>query len=144
MIILDTNVLAELMRPKPSPRVAAWVAKQPAAELFTTAITEAEIFYGIELLSRSKRREGLLVAAEAVFAEDLAGRILAFEIDAARVFLGLPLTSVRSANPSATRMRRSRPLLEYEGPSSQRATLPTSRTVVSMSLILGMVRKPVA
>jgi len=86
MIILDTNVLAELMRPKPSPRVAAWVAKQPAAELFTTAITEAEIFYGIELLSRSKRREGLLVAAEAVFAEDLAGRILAFESDAARVF----------------------------------------------------------
>jgi len=86
MIILDTNVLAELMRPKPSPRVAAWVAKQHAAELFTTAITEAEIFYGIELLSRSKRREGLLVAAEAVFAEDLAGRILAFESDAARVF----------------------------------------------------------
>jgi len=86
MIILDTNVLAELMRPKPSPRVAAWVAKQPAAELFTTAITEAEIFYGIELLSRSKRREGLLVAAEAVFAEDWAGRILAFESDAARVF----------------------------------------------------------
>jgi len=91
-----------------------------------------------------RRREGLLVAAEAVFAEDLAGRILAFEIDAARVFLGLPLTSVRSANPSATRMRRSRPLLECEGPSSQQATLPTSRTVVSMSLILGMVREPVA
>ena len=86
MIILDTNVLSELMRPKPSPRVAAWVAKQPAAELFTTAITEAEIFYGIEQLSRSKRREGLLVAAEAMFAEDLAGRIFAFESDAARVF----------------------------------------------------------
>jgi len=49
MIILDTNVLSELMRPKPSPRVVTWVAKQPAAELFTTSITEAEIFYGIEL-----------------------------------------------------------------------------------------------
>lgn len=86
MIILDTNVLSELMRPEPSPRVVAWVAKQPATELFTTAITEAEIFYGIELLTKGKRREGLLAAAEAVFAEDLAGRIFGFESDAARVF----------------------------------------------------------
>ena len=66
MIILDTNVLSELMRPKPSPRVVTWVAKQLATELFTTSITEAEIFYGIELLTKGKRREGLLAAAEAM------------------------------------------------------------------------------
>src|ERR1700680_2558732 len=86
MTILDTNVLSELMRPKPSPRVVAWVAKQPATELFTTSITEAEIFYGIELLIKGKRREGLLEAAEAMFAEDLAGRVFSFESDAARGF----------------------------------------------------------
>jgi predicted nucleic acid-binding protein len=86
MIILDTNVLSELMRPKPSPRVAGWVAKQPARELFTTSITQSEIFYGIELLNKGKRREELLAAAEAMFAEDLAGRIFGFESDAARVF----------------------------------------------------------
>ena len=86
MIILDTNVLSELMRPKPSPRVVTWVAKQPATELFTTSITEAEIFYGIELLTKGKRREGLLAAAEAMFAEDLAGRVFGFESEAARVF----------------------------------------------------------
>jgi|SRR5215510_105986 len=86
MIILDTNVISELMRPAPSPVVASWVAKQPAQELFTTSITEAEIFYGIELLSKSKRREGLLAAAEAMFAEDFAGRIFGFESDAARAF----------------------------------------------------------
>ncbi|MBZ5550836.1 MAG: type II toxin-antitoxin system VapC family toxin [Acidobacteriia bacterium] len=86
MIIVDTNVLSELMRPKPSARVGAWVAKQPAAELFTTSITEAEIFYGIELLTKGKRREGLLAAAEAMFAEDFAGRVLGFESDAARIF----------------------------------------------------------
>ncbi len=74
------------MRPKPSPRVLSWIARQPGTELFTTAITEAEIFYGIELLAKGKRREGLLEAAEAMFAEDLAGRILGFETDAARVF----------------------------------------------------------
>ena len=66
MIILDTNVLSELMRPKPSPGVVAWVARQPVTELFTTSITEAEIFYGIELLTKGKRREGLLAAAEAM------------------------------------------------------------------------------
>ena len=86
MIILGTNVLSELMRLKPSARVAAWVAKQPAAELFTTSITEAEIFYGIELLTKGKRRDGLLLAAEAMFDDDLAGRIFGFDSDAARVF----------------------------------------------------------
>jgi predicted nucleic acid-binding protein len=86
MIILDTNVLSELMRPKPSPSVLAWVARQAATELCTTSITEAEILYGIELLIKSKHREGLLEAAEAMFAEDLAGRVFGFESDAARVF----------------------------------------------------------
>ena len=59
MIILDTNVISELMRPMPSAQVVRWVEKQPAAELFTTAISEAEIFYGIELLTQGKRRSGL-------------------------------------------------------------------------------------
>jgi predicted nucleic acid-binding protein len=86
MIILDTNVLSELMSPKPSPRVAAWVAEYPATELFTTSITKAEIFYGIELLSPGKRRDCLLAAAEAMFAEDLAGRVFGFESDTARAF----------------------------------------------------------
>jgi len=86
MIILDTNVLSELMRPRPSPQVIAWVAAQPAAELFTTAITQAEILYGIELLARGKRRQALLAAAEAMFSEDLAGRIVGFEGEGARAF----------------------------------------------------------
>ncbi len=86
MIVLDTNVLSELMRPKPSTRVVAWVASQSSVELVTTSITEAEIFYGIELLTRGKRREALLAAAEAMFAEDLAGRVFGFDSDAARVF----------------------------------------------------------
>ncbi len=117
MIILDTNVLSELMRAKPSPRVVAWVAKQPAIELFTTSITEAEIFYGIELLSRGKRREGLLAAAEAMFSEDLAGRVLGFESDAARMFskiavscraLGRPISHVDAQIAAIARVRRAR------------------------------------
>jgi toxin FitB len=86
MIILDTNVLSELMRANPSARVVGWIEKQPITELFTTAITEAEIFYGIEMLDKGKRREGLLRAAEAMFSEDFRGRIFGFESEAAQNF----------------------------------------------------------
>jgi predicted nucleic acid-binding protein len=86
MIILDTNVLSELMRPKPSASVIAWIARQPEAELFTTSITEAEIFYGIEVLPKGKRRERLTTVAEGVFTEDFSGRVYAFDSAAARVF----------------------------------------------------------
>jgi predicted nucleic acid-binding protein len=78
MIILDTNVLSELMRPNPSGRVVAWFAVQPATELFTTSITEAEIFYEIELFTKGKRRAALLAAAETVFTEDFADRVFGF------------------------------------------------------------------
>lgn len=89
MIVLDTNVLSELMRPKPAAQVVAWVALQPAVEIFTTGITEAEIFYGIELLPKGKRRDSLIAAAEEMFTEDFAGRILGFESEAARHFAAI-------------------------------------------------------
>jgi len=117
MIILDTNVLSELMRPQPSPRVAAWVAEQPAAELFTTSITEAEIYYGIELLAKGKRREALLAAAEAMFAEDFAGRVFGFESEAARAFsaiaarrrgLGRPITHADAQIAAIAQVRKAR------------------------------------
>ena len=86
MIILDTNVVSEVMRLTPAPEVLNWLAAQPAARLFTTTITQAEIFYGIELLPKSKRRLALQSAAQAMFEEDFAGRILPFDSDAANMF----------------------------------------------------------
>ena len=56
MILLDTNVLSELMRPEPDVRVLQWVGEQPAATMFTTSITQAEILHGILLLLFGKRR----------------------------------------------------------------------------------------
>jgi toxin FitB len=73
MIILDTNVISELMRPKPSGQVVTWVAQQPGTELFTTSITEAEIFYGIELRGRGKRREGCWPRLKQCLAKTLQG-----------------------------------------------------------------------
>lgn len=99
MILLDKNVVSELMKPKPDARVVSWMHKQSASELGTTAVTEAEIFYGIELLSKCKRSEGLLGAAEAVFTEDFAGRVFGFESDAGREFSKIADTAVLFANP---------------------------------------------
>jgi len=117
VIILDTNVLSQLMRPNPFSPVAAWVAKQSATELSTTSITEAEIFYGIELLAKGKRREGLLAAAEAMFAEDFADRVFGFESDAARVFskiaahrraLGRPISHADAQIAAIVQVRRAK------------------------------------
>jgi toxin FitB len=99
MVILDTNVLSELMRPKPSASVLAWIAKQPEAELCTTSITEAEIFYGIEVLPKGKRREHLTTAAEVVFAEDFSGRVYGFDSAAARAFSKIASSRRTSGRP---------------------------------------------
>jgi toxin FitB len=128
MIVLDTNVLSELMRPEPSARVSNWIAEQLSADLFTTSITEAEIFYGIELLPRGKRREGLLMAAEAMFTEDLEGRVLNFGSDAARAFAriastrrsrGKPISNADAQVAAIARVRKAtlatRNLEDFEG-----------------------------
>lgn len=86
MLVLDTNVISELMKASPSPRVTKWWSQQQSAELFTTTVTMAEILYGIEILPKGKRRDSLLLEAEAVFMQDLAGRILPFDEEAARAF----------------------------------------------------------
>ena len=86
MIILDTNVVSELMRPQPSALVLTWVGNQSVRELCTTSISEAEVLYGIKILPRGKRRESLLSEAEGVFSEDLGGRVLSFDRDAAGAF----------------------------------------------------------
>jgi len=86
MIILDTNVLSEALRPAPEPSVLDWLADQPRASLFTTAITRGEILYGIRLLSDGKRRQRLWDAADNIFYEDFAGQVLSFDSDAADMF----------------------------------------------------------
>jgi toxin FitB len=86
MILLDTNVLSELMRPSPAAEVLRWFAAHPASQLFTTTITQAEILYGLEVMPKGKRRAALQLAIEAILEEDFADRILPFDSDAARVY----------------------------------------------------------
>ena len=83
MIVLDTNVLSELMRPAPNGRVLAWMAEQPGDGLFTTAITCGEMLFGARTLPASRRRDELLAAIGAIFSIDMAGRILPYDEAAA-------------------------------------------------------------
>jgi len=86
MIILDTNVVSELMRPTPESRVLRWFGNQAAEDLHITAVTMAEILYGIELISTSRRREVLRAGAEKMFETVFGDRILTFEDRAAHAF----------------------------------------------------------
>ena len=75
MIVLDTNVISELMRSQPHPVVTAWVAAQSRGSLYTTSLSEAELFYGISAMPEGRRRSGLAAGAEALFAEEFAGEM---------------------------------------------------------------------
>ena len=86
MIVLDTNVLSELARPEPDAAVLAWIAAQRRAELCTTAVSEAELAYGLALLPKGRRRDALAQAVARLLGEGLGGRVLAFDRAAATAF----------------------------------------------------------
>lgn len=104
MILLDANVVSELMKPTPAPRVVHWVATEPVSSLYTTSITQAEIMLGVLLLPAGRRRKVLEAAAEAMFDEDFAGRILPFGSEAARAY----------ARIAAERRRIGRPISHFD------------------------------
>lgn len=73
-MLLDTNILSELMRACPNPAIIEWLDRQPADQLFVSAISRAEIELGIALLPEGKRQNELRSAAEDMFAV-FAGKI---------------------------------------------------------------------
>lgn len=85
MIVVDTNVTSELMKPAPSPAVVSWVRNRDAARLYTTSITLAEIGYGIERLPGGRRKVLVKAAADEVFSA-FASNVLAFDAEAAREY----------------------------------------------------------
>jgi predicted nucleic acid-binding protein len=95
VIILDTNVLSELMRPRPLERVTKWLTHRAVANLFVTSISQAEILRGIALMPRGKRRDALASEAEATFEKEFAGRVLTFGSAAARAYAAI--TAARRA-----------------------------------------------
>jgi predicted nucleic acid-binding protein len=89
MIILDTNVLSELMRANPDENVLAWLDSQNSQDLHTTAITVAELLYGVARLAHGKRKTALRGAIESMLEGELAGKILPFDHHSARAYATL-------------------------------------------------------
>ena len=86
MLVLDTNVVSELMRERPTPEVLGWMDNQLTGNLFVTSVTEAEIRTGIAILPEGERQRGLATAAERLFGVFFAERILPFDSDAAQAY----------------------------------------------------------
>lgn len=99
MILLDTNVLSEFMRPQPSAAVVAWLDAQAAEGIFTSAVSRAEIELGLALLPEGKRQQALAAAARAMFAEDFAGRCLPFDEKAASAYARIVASRQRAGHP---------------------------------------------
>lgn len=100
MIVLDTNVVSEFMRPAPSNAVEAWLDAQVADHIWICAITVYEIEFGLELIDDSARRLRLRRAFQSMVEQDLDGRVFPFDADAA----------ARTASIAALARKQGRPI----------------------------------
>ncbi len=99
MFIIDTNVASELMRPAPLPTVAAWIAERDAEELFLTAVSEAELLYGVAILPAGRRRTMLEASMTRWLDLGFTERILPFDSAAARAYAEIASDRRRAGRP---------------------------------------------
>ncbi len=92
MIVLDTNVVSEAMKPEPDPAVRAWLNEQSAETLYLSSVTLAELLFGIAALPNGKRKDMLSETLDGLV-ELFRGRILSFDVDAARKYAELAVTA---------------------------------------------------
>lgn len=120
VIVLDTNVVSEVMKLAPNGEVMDWINSKPASEFYVTAVTQAELLYGIEIMPRGRRRDGLLEAVRLALELYFPARVLPFDGLAAEAFAGL----------AAARRKAGRPVSQFDGQIaaialSRQATLAT-------------------
>lgn len=99
MILLDTNVVSELMRPSPEPKVVRWLDARPAADIWISAVSVVEIRLGIALLPEGQRKQLLSDLAEAMFQEDFSDCCLSFDFSAAAEYALIVATRTRQGRP---------------------------------------------
>lgn len=98
-MVWDTNVVSELMRPEPRQQVVVWADRQPVDEVFITAITVAELLYGIGRLPAGRRRNELSELLDGMLTEDFEHRVLAFDGVAAAHCADLVVERKRTGRP---------------------------------------------
>jgi predicted nucleic acid-binding protein len=84
MIVLDTNVISALMQSNPDSTVVDWLDAQPAESVWTTSVCVFEVLYGLETMTKGRRRQALQEAFEQTLQQDMEGRILEFDVAAAQ------------------------------------------------------------
>ncbi len=92
MIVLDTNVVSEAMKPEPHPAVLAWLNAQAVETLYLFSVTLAELLFGIAALPVGKRKDMLAQALDGLMGL-FGNRILPFDVDAARHHAELAMTA---------------------------------------------------
>jgi len=89
MLLLDTNVISEMMRVQPEPRVRDWLDSQSAPSLYISAVTEAELRHGLALMPKGRRRKDLLAELDDMLARDFEARVLPFDRPVALAFASI-------------------------------------------------------
>ena len=92
MIVLDTNVVSEAMKPEPEPAVRDWLDEQAAETLYISSVTVAELLFGIGALPDGRRKQKLAATLDGMLPL-FEGRILAFDTDAARHYADLAVAA---------------------------------------------------
>src|SRR6516225_6880641 len=96
MILVDTNVISEPLRKAPEARVVEWIDAQPLETLYLSAVTVAELRFGVASLPASKRRDRLHDSLETRVLPLFAGRVLAFDLAASQTY-AQRMTAARAA-----------------------------------------------
>ncbi len=102
MMILDTNVLSEFSRIKPSPVVMRWVDGLDRDDIHVTAVSKAELLFGLEYMPAGKRKADLMSVYQDLFNATLRGKVLPFEDEACRTFAQLAATARRNGRSLST------------------------------------------
>jgi predicted nucleic acid-binding protein len=92
LIVLDTNVVSEAMKPEPDSAVWAWLSDQVAATLYLSSVTLAELLFGIRALRSGKRKDMLAQTLDGLMGL-FRDRVLPFDIDAARHYAELAVAT---------------------------------------------------
>jgi toxin FitB len=99
MILLDTNVVSEPLKPIPDEKVRAWLASQPLPLLYLSTIGVAELLNGVAKLPDGRKREHLRYEINERLIPDFQGRILSFDMRAARMLAEITAGSRTQGTP---------------------------------------------